>query len=163
MPSTKLLNLSALYLLLRICDKYIKNIPFISKIPRKFKNPPINVLCPKQLILKDSCIVFDHSYSVYDIIKYSTIVHTFRNWTCILSLHSKKCNVRLPYVKHALNVRYKTYVKRMDRALYVLRMFFTIRYTCVLKNMHLTHGLKNLHFTIPLKALCLHITTHALK
>ena len=34
-------------------------------------------------------------------------------------LHSKKCNVCLPYVKHALNVRYKTYVKRMDRAPYV--------------------------------------------
>ena len=25
------------------------------------------------------------------------------------------------------------------------------------------HGLRNLHFTIPWKALCLHITTHALK
>ena len=24
------------------------------------------------------------------------------------------CNVLLPYVKHALNVRYKTYVKGMD-------------------------------------------------
>ena len=34
-------------------------------------------------------------------------------------LHSKKGKVRLPYVKHALNVRYKTYVKRMDRAPYV--------------------------------------------
>ena len=34
-------------------------------------------------------------------------------------IHSKMCNVRLPYVKHALNVRYKTYVKRMDRAPYV--------------------------------------------
>ena len=34
-------------------------------------------------------------------------------------IHSKKCNARLPYVKHALNVRYKTYVKRMDRAPYV--------------------------------------------
>ena len=34
-------------------------------------------------------------------------------------IHSKKCNVCLPYVKHALNVRYKTYVKRMDRAPYV--------------------------------------------
>ena len=29
-------------------------------------------------------------------------------------IHSKKCNVRLPYVKHALND-----VKRMDRASYV--------------------------------------------
>ena len=29
--------------------------------------------------------------------------------------------------------------------------------------MRLTHGLRNLHFTILLKALCLHITTHALK
>ena len=35
------------------------------------------------------------------------------------AIHSKKCSVRLPYVKHALSVRYKTYVKRMDRALYV--------------------------------------------
>ena len=34
-------------------------------------------------------------------------------------VHSKKCNVRLPYVKHALNVRRKTYIKRMDRAPYV--------------------------------------------
>ena len=34
-------------------------------------------------------------------------------------VHSKKWNVRLPYVKHALNVRYKTYVKRIDRAPYV--------------------------------------------
>ena len=25
-------------------------------------------------------------------------------------IHSKKCNIRLPYVKHALNVRHKTYV-----------------------------------------------------
>ena len=24
-----------------------------------------------------------------------------------VQLHSKKCNIRLPYVKHALNVRYK--------------------------------------------------------
>ena len=33
---------------------------------------------------------------------------------------AKKCNVRLPlYVKHALNVRYKMYVKRMDRAPYI--------------------------------------------
>ena len=39
--------------------------------------------------------------------------------TEFLSVHSKKCNVRLPYVKHALNVCYKTYVKRMDRAPYV--------------------------------------------
>ena len=29
------------------------------------------------------------------------------------------CNLRLPYVKHALNVRYKMYVERMDRAPYV--------------------------------------------
>ena len=56
-------------------------------------------------------------------------------------LHSKKCNVRLPYVKHALNVRNKTYVKRMVRAPYVYRMFFTIRYSCVLENMRLTHGI----------------------
>ena len=26
-------------------------------------------------------------------------------------VQSKKCNVRLPYVKHALNVSYKTYVQ----------------------------------------------------
>ena len=32
---------------------------------------------------------------------------------------------------------------------YVERMFFTIRFTCVLKNMRLMHGLRNLHFTIP--------------
>ena len=37
----------------------------------------------------------------------------------VLFIHSKKCNVRLPYVRYALNVRYKTYVKRMDRAPYV--------------------------------------------
>ena len=65
------------------------------------------------------------------------------------NLHSKKCNVRLLYVKHALNVRFETYVKRMDRAPYDKRMFYTIRYTCVLKNMRLTHGLRNMHFTIP--------------
>ena len=34
------------------------------------------------------------------------------------------CNILLPYVKHALNVRYKIYVKRMDWAPYVLCMFF---------------------------------------
>ena len=34
-------------------------------------------------------------------------------------VYSKMCNVRLPYIKHALYVRYKTYVKRMDRAPYV--------------------------------------------
>ena len=34
-------------------------------------------------------------------------------------IHIKMCNIRLPYVKHALYVRYKTYVKRMDRAPYV--------------------------------------------
>ena len=34
-------------------------------------------------------------------------------------VHSKMRNVRLPYEKHALNARYKTYVKRMDRASYV--------------------------------------------
>ena len=34
-------------------------------------------------------------------------------------IHSKKCNVRLPYIKHALNVRYKTYVNRIDRAPFV--------------------------------------------
>ena len=41
--------------------------------------------------------------------------------------------------------------------------FFTIRYTYVLKNMHLTHGMRSMHFAIPWKALCLHITTHTLK
>ena len=34
-------------------------------------------------------------------------------------MHSKMLNVRLPYVKHALNVCYKTYIKRMDLAPYV--------------------------------------------
>ena len=37
--------------------------------------------------------------------KHSTIAD--KKYKCV---HSKKCNIRLPYVKHALNVRYKTYV-----------------------------------------------------
>ena len=36
-----------------------------------------------------------------------------------VSLHGNKCNVRLPYVKHAFNVRYKTEDKHTDRAPYV--------------------------------------------
>ena len=51
----------------------------------------------------------------------------------------------------------------MDRAPYVQCMFFTIRYTCVLKNMRLTHGMRKMHFINPKKALCLHITANALK
>ena len=35
------------------------------------------------------------------------------------NVHSKRCNLCLPYVKHAFNVRHKTYVKGMDRAPYV--------------------------------------------
>ena len=65
------------------------------------------------------------------------------------AIHSKMCNIRLPYVKHAFNVRYKAYVKRMDRVPYVERMFLTICYTCVLKIMRLTHSMRNMHFTIP--------------
>ena len=64
-------------------------------------------------------------------------------------VYSKMCNVRLLSVKHALNVRFETYVKRMDRVPYVKRMLFTICYTCVLKNMRLTHGLRNMHFNNP--------------
>ena len=41
------------------------------------------------------------------------------NMEFYIFIHSKKWNVRLPYVKHALNVHYKTFVKRMDRAPYV--------------------------------------------
>ena len=32
------------------------------------------------------------------------------------ALQSKMCNARLLYVKHTLNVCYKTYVKHIDRA-----------------------------------------------
>ena len=34
-------------------------------------------------------------------------------------VHSKKCSVFFPYVKHALNVLYKMYIKHMDRTPYV--------------------------------------------
>ena len=43
--------------------------------------------------------------------------------TCLV-IHGKMCNVRLLCVKHALNVCYKTYVKRMDRAQYVCYVCF---------------------------------------
>ena len=32
---------------------------------------------------------------------------------------------------------------------HAFNMFFTVHYTCVLKNMRLTHGMRNMHFTIP--------------
>ena len=41
------------------------------------------------------------------------------------------CNVRLQYVKHALNVRYKTYVKRMDRA--QLRLTYIFYHTLYMR------------------------------
>ena len=79
-----------------------------------------------------------------------------------VTIHSKKCNVCFTYIKHALNVRYKTYIKRMNRVPYVKCMFFTMRYTCVLKNVRLTHGMRNTRFIIPRKALYLHIKIHTL-
>ena len=69
-------------------------------------------------------------------------------------IHSKMCNIHLPYVKHALNVR-----STHGSSTICLTYVFTIRYTCVSKNMRLTHGIRNMHFTIHWKALCLHITT----
>ena len=43
--------------------------------------------------------------------------------TRYVTIHSKKCNICLTYVKHALNVRYKTYVKRINRVTSVKCMF----------------------------------------
>ena len=53
------------------------------------------------------------NFSLKTTVPISIVIHEIR------VVHSNKCNVRLPYVKHALNVRYKTYIKRMDRAPYV--------------------------------------------
>ena len=55
-------------------------------------------------------------------------------------VHSKKCNVRLLYVKRTFNA----WIEHITFNVY----FFTIRYECVLKNMHLTHSMRNMFFTI---------------
>ena len=69
-------------------------------------------------------------------------------------LHSKKCNIRLPYVKHALNVRYKRYVKLWIEH-HTFNVFFTIRYTCVLKKHALNARVEKHAFYHPLKSLML--------
>ena len=50
----------------------------------------------------------------------SVLIKVIMILPCRWLLHSKKCNVRLPYVKHALTVRYKMYIKRIDGAPYIL-------------------------------------------
>ena len=68
-------------------------------------------------------------------------------------------------LEYTFNVR-KTCIKGTLNAWiehYTFNVFFTIRYTCVFKNVRLTHGMKNMCFTITWKALYLLITTHLLK
>ena len=62
---------------------------------------------------------------VQEIWKYPLYYH----YVHCLCDHSKKCTVRLSYVKHVLNVCYKRYIKHMNQAPDVKRMFFTIHYT----------------------------------
>ena len=40
-----------------------------------------------------------------------------QNYIIYNHVHSKRCNVRLTYVIHVLNVYYKMYVKRIDQVL----------------------------------------------
>ena len=69
-------------------------------------------------------------------------------------------------VQRTFTVR-KTCVKRKLKA-WIEHHKFSVCFSpyvihAFLKNMRLTDGMRNIHFTIPWKALCLHITTHALK
>ena len=77
------------------------------------------------------------------------------------TIHSKKCNVHLPYVKHTLNVLYELYVKRMYRAPCFNVCFYNTLYMRFEK--HAFNAWYEKHaFYHPLKSLSLHITTHAL-
>ena len=70
-------------------------------------------------------------------------------------LHSKMCNVRLSYVKHALNTRYDTYVKRMNRVPrltfvflpYVIHAFGKYAFKAWYEKHAFNHPLKSLMLT----------------
>ena len=74
----------------------------------------------------DPAFYYSHAKFVYARVKsslYITVKFPVSTYNKPLELykviHSKKCNLRLPYEKHVLNVRCITYIKRMDRAPYI--------------------------------------------
>ena len=71
-------------------------------------------------LLSNRALVFLKRRQFHEAIRDSSrCCESYPHWVKVMLYSKKWNNVHLPYVKHALNVRYKTYVKCMDRAPYV--------------------------------------------